>query len=264
MACVAIVLAGCSGSQELQQSSPQDAFQQGMENYEAGDYDDAAEAFQAVLNFGQTVENADDAQFYLARSYQADGRYEMAATEYRRFVQLYPNDQRAADAEYGRALSFYELSPQYQLDQTNTERAISAFLLYMERYPNHERVSEAEEKVTELREKMARKQYDAGELYERRDMYRAAAYTYENVFDQYPDTPVADEALLAAIRTYIAYADMSVEERQAERYQEAVAQYERLTQVFPDSPLLDEAEELHAEAQERLDELEAQLAEHDE
>lgn len=264
IALVALVLTGCSGTQQAQYNSPADAFQQGVENYEDGEYEDAIQYFQAVLNYGRTVEHADDAHFYLGRAYQADGQYQMAATEYGRFIELYPNDARAPDAEFHRAASFYELSPPYELDQTNTERAISAFQLFMERHPTHERVPEAEEKVTELREKLARKRYNAGELYERRDMYRAAALEYERVFDQYPDTPLADDALLAAIRSYIEYADMSVEERREERYQQAVSHYERLTQVFPNSPLISEAEELHEEAQERLEEIEQQLADRDE
>jgi outer membrane protein assembly factor BamD len=58
---------------------------------------------------------------------------------------------------------------------------------------------------------------------------------------------------MAAVRTYVEYADMSVQQRQAERLQAAVENYNRLAQVFPDSPHLNAAERHYERAQERLE-----------
>jgi outer membrane protein assembly factor BamD len=78
------------------------------------------------------------------------------------------------------------------------------------------------------------------------------------VFDQYPETAWADDALLGAIRSYIEYAAQSVPQRQAERLDKAIENYNRLTQVFPDSPLLQDAEGLYEEAQDRLEAIQEQ------
>ncbi|WP_243664856.1 outer membrane protein assembly factor BamD [Rhodothermus marinus] len=61
-----------------------------------------------------------------------------------------------------------------------------AFQLFIDRYPNHELVDDATQKIRELRAKLARKQYEAARLYERRELYEAAAVTYEAVFDAIP------------------------------------------------------------------------------
>ena len=248
-----VLLAGCSGSQRITHSSAEQAYQKGMELFEEEEYEDAIEYFRGVFEYGRGTEWAPNAQFHLARAYEERGRYLLAATEYNRFTQLYRNNERLPEAEYRRALMYYNESPPYKLDQTDTERAISNFQLYMQRYPNDDRVSDAEQKVQELRNKLARKQFEAGELYERRRMYRAAAFTYEEVFDQYPDTDYADRALAASVRTYVEYADMSVRQRQEERLESAVENYNRLAQVFPDSPHLREAERQYERAQERLE-----------
>lgn len=250
---VLVVLAGCSGSARLQHSSAQDAYQKGMARFENEDYEDAIRYFRAVFAYGRANDWADDAQIQMARAYRNTRQYRLAATEYRRFLQLYRNDERVPVAEYERAMSFYELSPRYQLDQTDTRRAISALQLFIDRYPNHELVPEAEEHVRELRTKLAHKKYEAATLYETRDMYRAAALTHEVVFDQYPETVWADDALLGAIRSYIEYSAQSVPRRQAERLQQAIENYNRLIQVFPESPLLKDAEALYEEAQSRLE-----------
>jgi outer membrane protein assembly factor BamD len=256
IAVCSVLLAGCSGAQRISHNSAEQAYQKGMELFEAGDHDSAIEYFRGVFEYGRGNEWAPEAQFQMARAHEERGQYLLAATEYNRFTQLYRTHELRPDAEYRRALMYYNASPNYKLDQTDTERAISNFQIYIQRYPTHDMVNDAEAKVAELRNKLARKQFEAGELYERRRMYRAAAYTYEQVFDLYPDTDYADQALMASVRTYVEYADMSVPQRQAERLEAAVENYNRLAQVFPDSPHLQAAERQYERAQERLGRIE--------
>lgn len=249
----AVVLAGCSGAGRLRYDTPEEAFQKGQELYEAGKYDRAVEYLQGVFDFGRTNEWADDAQLFLARSYYKDGQYILAASEFTRFLDVYRNDPRRVEAEYERALSYYELSPSYQLDQTETQHAIDYFQLFLNRYPGSDLADEAEQKIRELREKLAHKQYETAGLYERRELYEAAALSYEMVFDKYPDTAWADDALVGAIRAYIAFSDQSVRERQEERLEKAVENYQRLVQIFSESPLLKEAEALYEQAVARME-----------
>jgi outer membrane protein assembly factor BamD len=183
----------------------------------------------------------------LAKAYYENGEYIIAASEFGRFAEIYRSDPRAPEAEYQRALSYYQLSPSYQLDQTETKRALDEFILFANRHPNSELVPKASEYVLELRNKLAHKLYESAGLYERRELYE-------------PDTPWADDALVGAMRNFIAFSDMSIQQRQAERLQQAVDNYDRLIQIFPDSPLLKQAEQLYTQAQERLDALQPATA----
>jgi len=248
-----IVGVGCGGGGRLTYQSAQDAYQKGQQEYENGDYQRAIRYFRAVFQYGRGNEWADDAQYYLGAAYREQGRHLLAANEFKRYLQLYRNSERAPQVEYERAMAYYALSPQYQLDQTDTRTAISHFQLFIERYPNHEKADNARKRIAELRAKLARKKLAAAELYETREMWSAATETYEDVFDQYPDTPWADDALLGAIRSYIEYADRSVQNKQDDRLQQAIDHYNRLAQVFQDSPLLKRAEDLYAEARSKLD-----------
>lgn len=250
-----VFLAGCSGSGRLRFDTPQEAFERGQALYERGNYDRAVEALQAVFSFGRTHEWADDAQLYLARAHFGNKEYILAANEYSRFSEIYRTDPRREEAEYERALAYYELSPGYQLDQSNTEQAIQQFQLFVQSFPQSSYAPEAEERIRELRGKLAHKQFSAAELYARRELYEAAALSFESVFDRYPDTAWADDALLGAIRSWIAFAEQSIQARQVERLQEAVENYERMVQVFPESPHLSEARDLYGQAQARIEEL---------
>ena len=253
---------GCASTGTMRFDSAEEAFNRGLALYERGRYERAAEAFQRALEFSRAGEWADDAQLYLARAYAGNKEYILAASEFSRFSEIYRNDPRREQAEYERALAYYEMSPGYELDQSNTERAVQQFANFMERFPNSALVPQAEARVTELREKMAHKQYETAKLYERRGLWEAAALSYEEVFDAYPDTEWADDALVGAMAAYIEFSDLSIRQRQAERLERAVENYRRLVQVFPDSPHLGDAERLNQEATSRLEQLDA-LAENE-
>ncbi len=250
------LLGGCSGTRQISYTSATDAFEKGLDEYEAEDYDRAIEYFRAVFSYGRYNEWAADAQLYIARAYRNQGQYLLAATEYGRFIELYGSDERAAQAAFERALSYYRLSKPFHLDQEETRQAITYFDLFIQRHPQHELVPEAAGYIEELQEKLAHKQYDAAQHYEGRDMWEAAAQYYERVFNLYPQTSWADEALLGAVRAYVEYSERSIEARQAERLREAIENYNVLAQTFPESTLLDEAEDWYEVAVQRLRALE--------
>jgi outer membrane protein assembly factor BamD len=246
------VLVGCSGSGRLSYSGPQDAYQKGVAEMEEEDYQQAIQLFRAVFEYGRGNEWAPQARFKLAMAQRRLNKHLVAANEFKRFTQLYRRHELLPRAEFERANSYYLRSPMYRLGQSDSREAISLFRLFIDRHPNHKRVAEAKGKVEELRGKLAHKKYAAGELYERRDMWKAATTVYEDAFNQYPDTPWADDALFGAVRAYIRYADRSIQKKQAERYRRAIENYTRLTQLFPESDLLPRAEELYSEAQQKL------------
>jgi len=170
-------------------------------------------------------------------------------------MQIYRSDPRVAEAEYELAMTYYDRSPNYRLDQTDTERAIVQFQLFIERYGSNPLVNEAQSRITELRSKLARKQIHTAQLYERREYYNAAAVSYEAAFDRFYDTEYADDALLGAMSAYYEYAVLSIRARQKERLEKAEENYERLIQIFPDSPLIKEAEAIYVQVRAMLEDV---------
>ncbi len=249
------LIAGCSGSGRLSYTSAQEAYELGLTHYENGRYNRAIEYFQGVFDYGRTHEWAANAQLYLARSHRQNRDYILAASEYTQFTELFRSDPRVADAEFERAMTFYERSPEIERDQTNTRRGVEVFNLYMQRFSDHDSVDVAVQRVEELRQKLADKQFHAAMLYERRGLYQAAALSYEIVFDKFPDTPLADDALLGAMRSYAEFSDRSIVARQPERLGKVIKNYERLVDLFPDSDLLNEAKEISEQAEKDLEEL---------
>jgi outer membrane protein assembly factor BamD len=250
-----VLLSACAGSGRVRYDTPQQAYDKGLAEYEDGNYETATEYLQGVFDFGRTHQWAADAQLLLARTYRQNEEFLLAANEYTRFMQIYRSDPRVAEAEYELAMTYYDRSPNYRLDQTDTERAIVQFQLFIERYGSDPLVNEAQSRITELRSKLARKQIHTAQLYERREYYNAAAVSYEAAFDRFYDTEYADDALLGAMSAYYEYAVLSIRARQKERLEKAEENYERLIQIFPDSPLIKEAEAIYVEVRAMLEDV---------
>lgn len=231
------------------------AYNKAIALFENEDYVDAANAFDAVTRIARGSEYAEDAQYYLAESYYLSDQYLLAASEYDRFTSYYPQSPKRQEVEYKAALCFFNLSPRYRLDQTETRQAIERFQLYINRYPNSDFVQDAADRIDELRSKLARKDFEAGEFYYRTDRYEAATIYYSLTIDQYPETVWAERALVRQINAFIDYADKSVIDKQAERYSKAIESYETFIQLFPTSDLRAEAEALYYDAQKKLEAL---------
>lgn len=233
-----LVFSGCAGSRGAAGiSTPEEAFARAEALKARGRYERATEFYQRVFDFGRTSELAADAQFALAEAYARSRQHLLAVSEYSRFTELYRADPRVPEAEFRRAVSSMVMAPNHELDQTDTQRAITFFQLFITRYPSHENRPLAEQHMVTLRGRLARKSYESARLYERRGLFEAAAMTYTLTFEQYPDTDLADDAVLGAQRSYLRFAQQSIVERQRERMELSLSFHQRMLDLFPQSPL---------------------------
>lgn len=245
-----LVFSGCSGSRGAAGiATPEEAFQRAEALKARGRYERATEFYQRVFEFGRTSELAADAQFALAEAYDLSRQYLLAVSEFSRFVELYRADPRVPEAEFRRAVSSMRMAPNHELDQTDTQRAITFFQLFITRFPNHEYRPQAEQHMVTLRGRLARKSFESARLYERRGLFEAAAMTYVVTFEQYPDTDLADDAVLGAQRSYLRFAQQSVVERQRERMELSLSFHQRMLDLFPESPLRRDSDALARETQ---------------
>lgn len=219
------------------------AFDKSMRLFENGKYRDAAEGFETVLEIGRGTDIGQQAQYYLAESYFKDKRYLLSASEFERYVSLFPRSDKRKDAQFKEAFSYYKLSPRYKLDQKYTRKAIEKFRLFNSRYSGTPEADKAANYISEMREKLARKLYNAAQLYMVTDSYQAALTYYDLTIDKYPETIWAQRSLVGKINAYNIYAGRSVQSKKQERYQKAVDAYEKFIQLFPNGEYRSKADE---------------------
>lgn len=231
------------------------AFEKAKSQYDQEKWSSAADAFETVVSIGRGTDIGQEAQFLLAESYYNNRRYLIAASEYDRYASFYPRSERRELVDFKAAVCYYNLSPRYKLDQTYTKQAVERFRLFNSRYPNSERIAETSDYIIELRNKLARKQYEAAEFYKRTNRFSAAIVYHDLVIDNYPESVWAERALVDQIESYILYADNSVRTRQLERYEEALSSYETYLQLFPRGENRSKAENLYDRARREIESL---------
>ena len=247
------LLAGCTNKYTIKPGDTlQVAYKKAEHFYNVHDYDQAANAFQTVLSLARGTGWAERAEYYLAESYFHNNEYLLAANEYKRYYTYYPKSKKREEVQFKEALCYYKLSPRYKLDQTNTNKAIELFQLYISRYPNSDQASQAGKYIDKLRDKLAHKAYAAAKLYMRNDHFKAAAIYYGLTVDQFPETSWAEIALAKQVTAYLELAQGSVPSKRKERYNKAIDAYQKYVQIFPDGKNRGEAENSYSAAKKAL------------
>ncbi len=190
------LLAGCGGSSKWTEESSEEAWLKIKRIYEKERYLDAVDRLEIFLinHAGSSV--SDSAQFLLAESHYQMKEYLIAASEYQKLSTQFPQSPMVEESEYMLGMSFSELSPKYSLAQEFTERTIEAFQLFIEDFPESDMVADATAKIGESRNKLARKEYENGRLYQKIKENEASLIYFESVLNNYYDTPFAALAQL--------------------------------------------------------------------
>ncbi len=193
-------------------------------------YEDIMPAFRGTAEF-------EDIYYKYAYTayYQKD--YLNAENLFKNYLEIYPNSPKAEELDYMRAYTFYKQSPKAQLDQTNTTKAIGMFQAFINTHPGSARNKDATAIIDELRAKLEVKDYKSAQLYFDLGQYRAAAVAFNTVLDNYPESDKAEEYKLMAIKSYYRFAELSVEDKKAERYEKVIEECNDFIDRFPQSSL---------------------------
>ena len=117
--------------------------------------------------------------------------YTDAENLFKGFLGVFPNSSRAEEIAYMHALTYYKQSPNVQLDQTNTNKAIGMMQGFINTYPNSPRVADANKIIEKCRAKLEEKDYLAAKLYYNLQMYQAAGIAFTNLLNSYPESQKA-------------------------------------------------------------------------
>ncbi|HLL81658.1 MAG TPA: outer membrane protein assembly factor BamD [Longimicrobium sp.] len=199
---LALSTAGCSLFRAPPPLTPDTAYQRGMAAYEARRFGRAAELLQTWADASAGDARLPEGLYALARARMETDEQLMAATTFLRIVTEYPAHARQEDARFGVCEAYRTLSPRTALDQQNTETALLYCGSYVEYYGQTARSDRARLWVAELRDKLARKQYEAGMWYFRRGAFDASVIYFQRAATEYPDTPTAPQALLQMALAY--------------------------------------------------------------
>ena len=192
---VLIIASGCGGYNVRPDISAEERFKLAKSMFQKKDYYDAKNQFKILTLNNPGSAFVDEAQYFLAESHFHEKEYIIAADEYNRLTRLYSKSQWVDDARYKIGLCDFKLSPKPSLDQKYTRQAVAHFQSFIEEFPNSDLVPEAERMLKVCRNKLAEKEYKAGELYRKMSSYHAASVYFNSVLENYYDSKFVTDAL---------------------------------------------------------------------
>lgn len=250
------ILQSCGQYQQLLRSDDYEKkYEMAIEYYEEEDYGRTIALLEDVIPVYRGTPEAETINYYYALAHYEQGSYALASHYLKTFVDAYPRSEHAEEFLFLSAYCNYLESPRYSLDQTSTREAIRSLQNFINRYPNSEKVTDANDLIDELRLKLEKKRYDKANLYMKIGDYLAAAITFETLVKDFPDTEYREEAFFMAVKAYYEYASFSIVQRQEERYEDVLQAYRELARRYPDGEYIDEAEKLRDSARQAIEEV---------
>ncbi|WP_379966911.1 outer membrane protein assembly factor BamD [Epilithonimonas sp. UC225_85] len=207
-------------------------------------WSDALALYDRLPNLVAGTDDAPNVVFNSAYANYYDKNYRLAANQFKNFVISFPQDPRKEEAAYLSALCYYEGSLQYNLDQSNTESAITELQNFLNDYPDSERSKNITQLVDELAYKLEFKAFENAKQYYKMGEYKAAAVTFENVLEDFPATKLRPKIYDIIMKSKYELAVNSIYDLKKERLDNAAAYARRVSAELPNSEYSKTAEDL--------------------
>jgi len=241
-AALAATGAACASSSadiaSLSSSSDEIVWQAAEKAFQKKQYENARKYYRRIIDGFPQSEHLPAARIGLAESYFQEGgpaNYILAVAQYREFLTLYPSHPKSDFAQYQSAESYYRQKNKPDRDQTSTMKALEEYQRLLDVYPSSPYVETARLRVANLRQHLARSEFNAGFFYQKtRRALRAAVGRYETVVSDYPDYARMDEVLFRLAECLDA----------GGRKAEALPHLSQILAEYPQSPFTKQAQEL--------------------
>ena len=239
LSCVCITLVSCSDYQKLLNSDDvPEKYKQAEVFYNNGEYRKANRLLEQILPTYRGKPQAQRVIFFFADSYFQTRSYNLAAYQYESFVKSYPKSERVQEATFKAAKSYYHQSPSYSLDQEDTYKAIEKLQIFINLYPNSQYNPEANQMISELQEKLEKKDFEIAKQYFTIRDYRAAIKANDNFIANFPGTKFREEALYTKFLSLYEIAINSIFSKKEKRLKELQEQYNLILRYYPETLFL--------------------------
>jgi outer membrane protein assembly factor BamD len=200
---LSIAFVGCAGRKAEERDTIQERFDRGQKLFDRGKWARAAEDFNWVVLNNPAGNLAAEAQYHYAECQFQQKQYVEAQIEFERLLRRWASTEHLIESRYRIVQCLVAQSPPYYYDQRATLDAIDELQAFIDDFSESTQRLEAEELITELRLKMARKYYESGRLYLKWRRPEPARLYFQMVLSQYYDTHFADEARIGMVISHI-------------------------------------------------------------
>jgi outer membrane protein assembly factor BamD len=181
-------------------------FDRAMDAMKHNRFDVARITLQTLINAYPDSEYIARAKLAVADSWYAEGggtSLTQAEIEYKDFETFFPNMPEAAEAQLKIANIHYQQMEKPDRDYTHAMRAEEEYRQLILQYPDNKKVvEEGKQRLMEVQEVIAEREFRVGRFYYLRQSYPASIARLRSLLDKYPLYSQADEALYLLGQAY--------------------------------------------------------------
>jgi len=231
-------------------------FDKAMNALRKGKYDVARLDLQALLTTYPESEYQMRAKLAVGDSWYKEGgaaALQQAEAEYKDFITFFPNQPEAAEAQMKVGDIYYQQMEKPDRDPTDAERAEQEYRLMVQQYPDSTLVPRAKQRLREVQEVLAQRQFTVGSFYATHENWPASIARLQTVTDSYPLFSKSDLALMQLGDNYAAEANIAAKmgylkpadrERLIAAYGDRAADcYAKVVTRYPMAPHVEDARE---------------------
>ena len=173
-------------------------FDRAMDALKHNKFDVARMVLQTLINAYPDSEYIARAKLAVGDSWYAEGgstALQQAEIEYKDFITYFHNMQEAAEAQLKVATIHYHQMKKADRDFTHATRAEEEYRNLITQFPESKLVGEAKQRLMEVQEVLAQREFNIGRFYYLRQAYPASIARLQTLVDRYPLYSRADEAL---------------------------------------------------------------------
>ena len=247
---IALVCTACGEYNRVQKSTDYNyKLDYAKRAFEQKKYVQAATILQDVVTVFKGTEKAEDALYLLALSHYENKDYLTSGSYFRSYYNRYPKGKYTELARFYCGYGYYLDSPEPQLDQSGTIKAIEELQAFLDYFPRSDKTTQAQNAIFELQDKLTLKELQNATLYYNLgnylgNNYESAVIVAKNAIKNYPYSRYKEDLEFLILKSRFEEASQSVEEKKAERFRTVIDEYYSFTNNYPDSPNSPEADNI--------------------
>ncbi|MBO4369811.1 MAG: outer membrane protein assembly factor BamD [Paludibacteraceae bacterium] len=217
--------------------------------FDSEKYSKAVTLFEQIAKAFRGTDKAEKILYMLATSHTKLKDYESGAHYYNTYTLTYLTGDHFAECLYMLGYCYYQMSPESELDQTPTNKAIDAFQYYLSMYPKEEHAEKVKKYLNDMYEKLAVRELASAKLYYnlgdyKGNNYRSAIITAMNAMNDYPDSRFLEDFAMIVVRSKYKEAIKSVDSKIQARSSDATDECHYFLQEYPESKYVKEVNKI--------------------
>ncbi|HTR45538.1 MAG TPA: outer membrane protein assembly factor BamD [Thermodesulfovibrionales bacterium] len=180
----------CSSKKEVRpegEFNAEKSFAMANDLIEKKEFENARKLLVEVKNRDLTKTYAPLAQLKIADSYAKEEENDLAVEEYRRFLDIYPDERNASYAQYQIAMIYFSQIESPERGFGAAAKALEEFEKLKRLFPRNPYKDIVELRIEKCRNTIADYEFLVGEFYFKKGAYNAALNRFKGLLSKYPD-----------------------------------------------------------------------------